>query len=897
MLILRNYQEAAKAAVYEHLRDRDDNPCVVLPTGCHAAGHPILMFDGTVRPVEDIRVGDKLMGPDSRPRQVKRLCRGEDEMFRVVPRRGEPFIVNGDHILSLMSTNEGKRWDCSQKGGEITNIRVCDYLTKARSWKHLRKLYRVPIDFQSSAILPLPPYILGLLIGDGHIVDTVELTTADEETADAWDNYVQSTGSRTIVRDRDNRCPTYRMITGRGKYSIVTEVLENLGLAGCRSFNKFIPHIYLTANRNDRLQLLAGLIDSDGSRHRSGFEITTASRELTADIVFLCRSLGYSANCASKYSCCQTGADGWCFRIHIDGNCHEVPCRLPRKQAGRRAQKKDPLRTGFKIEACGRAQYFGFELSGDHLYVDGNFVVHHNSGKTPVIASICHDAVSLWNGRVLILAHVKELLEQATDKLRAICPEVEFGVYSAGLKRRDTKQSVIVAGIQSVYKRACELDAFDLVIVDEAHMLPPEGDGMYRQFLADARVVNPQLRVIGMTATPYRMKDGLICKADHFLNHVCYEIGVRELIRDSYLSPLITKAGKEEIDTARLHVRGGEFIAGEVEDLMDTDELVDSACAELVKYTDDRQSVLIFASGVHHGQHVARVLRETHGVECGFVCGDTPIAERDELLGRFKAGEFKFLCNVNVLTTGFDAPNVDCVALLRPTLSPGLYYQMVGRGFRLHPGKQNCLVLDFGGNVLRHGPVDAIEIEKRDDRGDGTAPAKQCPECRSVIAAGYATCPDCGYEFPPPDRKRHDEKATEAGILSDQVTNIEYEVRDITWSVHEKRDAPEDAPRTMRVDYRLGLDQWQSEFICFEHTGYARQKAVLWWKGRSPDPVPDTAKQAAELADVGALAPTEKITVRSIAGERYDRIVGYKLGEMPESSPIWNEVDLEEVPF
>jgi DNA repair protein RadD len=316
-----------------------------------------------------------------------------------------------------------------------------------------------------------------------------------------------------------------------------------------------------------------------------------------------------------------------------------------------------------------------------------------------------------------------------------------------------------------------------------------------------------------------------------------------------------------------------------------------------VKYTDDRQSVLIFASGVHHGQHVARVLRETHGVECGFVCGDTPIAERDELLGRFKAGEFKFLCNVNVLTTGFDAPNVDCVALLRPTLSPGLYYQMVGRGFRLHPGKQNCLVLDFGGNVLRHGPVDAIEIEKRDDRGDGTAPAKQCPECRAVIAAGYATCPDCGYEFPPPDRKRHDEKATEAGILSDQVTDIEYEVRDITWSVHEKRDAPEDAPRTMRVDYRLGLDQWQSEFICFEHTGYARQKAVLWWKGRSPDPVPDTAKQAAELAEVGALAPTEKITVRSIAGERYDRIVGYKLGEMPESSPIWSEVDLEEVPF
>jgi len=533
-------------------------------------------------------------------------------------------------------------------------------------------------------------------------------------------------------------------------------------------------------------------------------------------------------------------------------------------------------------------------------------VIPTGGGKTPVIASICHDAVSLWNGRVLILAHVKELLEQATDKLRAICPEVEFGVYSAGLKRRDTKQSVIVAGIQSVYKRACELDAFNLVIVDEAHMIPPDGDGMYRQFLAGARVVNPELRVIGMTATPYRMKDGLICTPDHFLNHVCYEVGVRELIRDGYLSPLITKAGKEAIDTTRLHVRGGEFIAGEVEDLMDTDDLVRSACAEIVKYTGDRQSVLIFASGVHHGRHVARILQETHGVECGFVCGETPTAERDELLARFRGDRsdklfeqkpLKYLCNVNVLTTGFDAPNVDCVVLLRPTLSPGLYYQMVGRGFRLHPGKQNCLVLDFGGNVLRHGPVDAIEIEKRDDRGDGAAPAKQCPECRSVIAAGYTRCPDCGYEFPPPDHKRHDEKPTSAGILSGQVTDIEYEVRDTTWSVHQKRDAPEDAPRSMRVDYRLGLDHWQSEFICFEHTGYARQKAVLWWKGRSPDPVPDTAQQAVELAEVGALAPTETITVRSIAGERYDRFVGYKLGEMPEPSPIWDDVDLEEVPF
>ena len=344
-------------------------------------------------------------------------------------------------------------------------------------------------------------------------------------------------------------------------------------------------------------------------------------------------------------------------------------------------------------------------------------VIPTAGGKTPVMATICRDAVLQWNGRVLILAHVKELLEQTADKLRAVCPEVNFGIYSAGLKRRDTQNSVIVAGIQSVYRRACELDAFDLVLVDEAHLIPLEGDGMYRQFLADAKKVNPLLRVIGFTATPYRLKSGSICTPDGFLNQICYEIGVRELIHDGYLCPLVTKAGRSKADTTELHVRGGEFIADEVASLMDQDALVQAACAEIVEYTAQRNACLIFASGVQHGEHIVETLEQRYGLSCGFVSGDTPTAERDETLARFKSAQLKYLCNVNVLTTGFDAPHIDCVALLRPTMSPGLYYQMVGRGFRLHPSKENCLVLDFGGNVLRHGPVDQIKITQREDFG------------------------------------------------------------------------------------------------------------------------------------------------------------------------------------
>src|SRR5262245_39751582 len=220
-------------------------------------------------------------------------------------------------------------------------------------------------------------------------------------------------------------------------------------------------------------------------------------------------------------------------------------------------------------------------------------VIPTAGGKTPVMASVCKDAVGLWQGRVLILAHVKELLQQTADKLTKVCPEVRFGVYSAGLKRRDTQAPVVVAGVQSVYRRACELGPFDLALVDEAHLIPPEGDGMYRQLLADAKVVNPQMRVVGFTATPFRLKSGMICAPDAILNEVCYEVGVRELIRDGYLCPLVSKAGRVAADTAGLHERGGEFVVDEAEALMDTDALVEAACAEVAEHARGRSAVLV----------------------------------------------------------------------------------------------------------------------------------------------------------------------------------------------------------------------------------------------------------------------------------------------------------------
>ncbi len=515
------------------------------------------------------------------------------------------------------------------------------------------------------------------------------------------------------------------------------------------------------------------------------------------------------------------------------------------------------------------------------------------AGKSLIIAQICSDAVTLWSGRVLILAHVKELLEQAKDKLDQIAPDLHVGIYSAGLKRRDTAHLVIIAGIQSVHQRAEALGHFDLVVVDECHLIAPEGDGMYRRLLADMKQINPNLRVIGLTATPFRMSSGPICvpPPDGILNAICYEISVRELIRDGYLSPLKSKAGRMKPDFQGLHVRAGEFIADEVEKLMDEDALVHSACREIVDNVraQQRRACLVFAAGVEHGKHVARVIEQASGGECGFIDGQTPSLYRDQLIHRFREGDLTYLVNVNVLTTGFDAPNVDCVALLRPTLSPGLYCQMLGRGFRLCEGKTDCLVLDFGGNVLRHGPVDAIRVTDPSTKRNGMtpeAPAKECPNCQALISAGYATCPDCGHVFPPPEKRRHDGEASAGGLLSGEVTIQEYEVRRVFYGVHVKRDAPADAPRSMRVDYEIGFNDHKSEWICLEHSGYARQKAEAWWRARCVLPAPTSVEEAVELASAGALAAPLSIKVRSVAGEKYDRIVDCELAAKPDPADL-----------
>jgi DNA repair protein RadD len=511
---------------------------------------------------------------------------------------------------------------------------------------------------------------------------------------------------------------------------------------------------------------------------------------------------------------------------------------------------------------------------------DGNpaLCLATGAGKSLVIAKICSDVVRQWGGRVFVISHVKEIIQQNAEKIRILMDGLGVGIYSAGLRSRDTDTPVVVAGIQSVYRRACDLGRADLAIIDECHLLGDDADSMYQRFLADLLVINPQVRLIGLTATPFRLKQGLIYGPGRMFSHLAYDTVIKDLIRDGFLSPLISKVGKTSVDTKHLHVRAGEFIADEIEQLMDQDHLVDSACTEIIAQTQARHAILIFAAGVAHATHVAQVLREQHGAEVATIFGTTSDEERAGLIERFRTGKLRFLVNVNVLTTGFDAPNVDCVVMLRPTLSPGLWAQCVGRGFRLAPGKTDCLVLDFGGNALRHGPVDALVVKDHQPGGTGEAPAKECPQCQVVVPTSVTVCPQCGHSFPPPQRQQHEAQASSAGVLTGQFTDAEHAVRSVYYAVHQKRGAdPATTPKTLRVEYEVGWNEWIKEWVCIEHSGYARTKAEAWWRARTNLPCPATAAEAEDFASRRLLAEPSTITVRTTAGEDFPRIIAYAL--------------------
>lgn len=527
--------------------------------------------------------------------------------------------------------------------------------------------------------------------------------------------------------------------------------------------------------------------------------------------------------------------------------------------------------------------YRWFETQGG----DPCVVLPTGSGKSPVQAAFVREGLDLWPGqRILLLVHVKELVEQTFRTLTRLWPEAPAGIYSAGLGRREADPPIVVAGIQSVYRKASLLGHRDLVLIDEVHRIPPAGEGMYQTLLTGLREINPHLRLIGLTATPYRMGQGYLWDGEGALfDGPSYQIDIGTLVRLGYLSPLTTAPVNARANLSGVKKRQGDFVESQLESAMET--ITDEACREIVLLGSDRRKWIVFCAGVEHAQHVTASLRDL-GVTAEMVTGDTPSDVRDAIVDRFRAGEIRALVNVLVLTTGFDVPDVDMLVFLRPTLSPGLFVQMAGRGTRIAEGKTDCLILDFARNLDRHGPVDKIGAPGVGTGEPGEAPTKNCPACGTTMYAGATRCPSCGHPMPRDIEKKLTGNSSTAKAMSGDEPE-RREVVGIRFAVHRKEGKPD----SLRVEYDTGL-QTVRQWICPLHGEYARYKAEKWWNRMiGSDPIPRDMERAAAIADRDC-RPVKAIWTKM--NGKFEEVVRIEVGEIDGNRPV-PASQAEELPF
>lgn len=496
------------------------------------------------------------------------------------------------------------------------------------------------------------------------------------------------------------------------------------------------------------------------------------------------------------------------------------------------------------------------------------------TGKSYVIALFLQSVYRLYpNQRIMMLTHVKELIDQNFKELKKCWPQAPAGIYSAGLNKRDHDNPITFAGIQSVFRRSNLFGHIDLVIIDESHLVGEKQNGMYLSFMEELRKVNPYLKVIGLTATPYRAKTGILTDGglfDAFAFDLTSMEGFNRLLDEGYLCPLVPKKTKTEYDLTGIRITAGDYNSKDLEERVDQEDLTRAIVSEMMQYREDRNSWLVFASGVDHAEHVTAEIK-SHGVTAECVHSKMK-GNRDRILEAAKLGKIQALVNYGVLTTGFNNPRTDMIAMLRATRSPGLWVQMLGRGTRPCPevGKENCLVLDFGGNTLRLGPINDPVIPRKKGEGGrpGTTPVRVCPKCQTYCHTVVKTCPECGFEFPVNQPLQY--HASDAELIRKKAVMVEeFKVTDMNFVRHKKVGKPD----SVKVNYHCGLRRFVS-WLCFEHDGFARHSARQWWidNQQSADRIPETTDEA--LSRVKEVRTPAKIKV--LLTSQYPEIVAYE---------------------
>lgn len=505
---LRDYQIPIVDACLAHIKDKGGGLLVVpCASGkCLAKGTPIIMYDGTTKKVEDIVIGDQIMGDDSTPRNILSLARGQEEMFDIIPTKGEKYTVNKSHILSLKWGTERSEnlLGIKRSKDNIIDISVEDYLNLPKMFNNSRasplRGYRVGIDFPEKDVT-IDPYFLGLWLGDGTSANT-NITNIDKEVIDFSRDHAEKLDLNFNALANEY---AYSTIAKKENQNILLEALRKLNLIN----NKHVPDIYKFNSREVRLQVLAGLIDTDGHLLKNEFDIVQKNETLANDIVFLARSLGfacYKKKCTNEKN---PNHQGIYYRMNIHGNTDKIPTKIPRKQATQRTGIKNVLNYGITVKFVGMGDYYGFEIDGNHRFVLGDFTVTHNTSMSIYIASIL-------KAKTLVITHKTFLQEQWIARCK------QFTNSSIGIIRQNKVEvegnDFVVAMIQSLAKRKYDpaiFKQFDFVICDETHHFSSR---CFSQALAKCSAKY----TMGLTATPYR-GDGLMHVVNWFLGDIMYE--------------------------------------------------------------------------------------------------------------------------------------------------------------------------------------------------------------------------------------------------------------------------------------------------------------------------------------------------------------------------------------
>lgn len=445
------------------------------------------------------------------------------------------------------------------------------------------------------------------------------------------------------------------------------------------------------------------------------------------------------------------------------------------------------------------------------------------SGKSLVIASLAKEALKNWpDTRILMLVHSKELISQNADKLRKLWPNAPLGIYSASVGIKELGEPITYAGIGSVAKRAQEVGYIDLCIIDEVHAVSTAESGIYRKLIAELLKLNPAMRIVGLSASPYRLGQGMITEGPTAIfSEILEPVGIEELIYKGHLVPLRSKITGHKLDTDGLHKRQGEYVASEMEAKFNTDDHNRAVVQEVIEKASSRKHWLIFCTGIAHSEEVAECMRAA-GISAEALDAKHSKAERERKLSDFESGKLRALCNVGILTTGYDFPPLDCIIFLRATMSPGLYLQMAVRGMRPSAGKSDCLVLDFAGVVATHGPITAITppSKKTGESKNGEAPTKICEICGEICASSARACPSCGELFPEPAKK-------ELALRDDDIMGLEGKELEISAWVWRKHISKASGKEMLACTFYGALSEKPiTEYWPIMHDGYAGQKAM-----------------------------------------------------------------------